>query len=83
MKIKYPGSMNGTVTAVSTLLLKKIHVANLNIIMRVYMIGNSGKKPVLVKIITHDLFPEIDMDFIIQDQRKISGFYLSTFQWIL
>ena len=49
-------------------LLKHVHVAKLQIIMFVHMIGKSDKKPVLVEVIINNLFPEIDMHFIVDNK---------------
>jgi hypothetical protein len=53
--------------------LKLVHITKLDIITGIGMITKPDKKTVLVKIIIHDLFPEIDMHFIIQTKEKVLG----------
>lgn len=70
MEVKYPGHMIAPVFITGSQLLEYMHITELQIIMLIHMIVKPGKETVLVKIIIQDLFPEINMHFIIQDNRQ-------------
>ena len=65
--------MNGTEPIATIELLKQVHISKLNVIMCIYMVGKTSKKTVLVKIIIQYLPAKIDMDFVIQDKRKVTS----------
>jgi len=51
------------------LLLKNFHVPNMGVQLRCELIPNANKQPVLVKVVVCNLFPEIDMKFVIQKNK--------------
>lgn len=56
--------MIASIPVAGSQLLKHIHVTELQLIMFVYMVMKTGKEPVLIKIIIHDLLAEIDKHLI-------------------
>lgn len=77
MKIKYPGRCCASVTITCSQLLKYVHIPKLQVVMFIDMIMKACKKPVLIKIIIHDLLSEIDEDFT--GQNKGEGSWLKSF----
>lgn len=65
--------MNTPVAVARGQLLENIHIPKLQVIVFIDMIVESKEKTVLVKIVMDDLFTEIDMNLIIQDQGEGSG----------
>ena len=54
-------------------LLENIQITHLQVILSTELVIQPGKEAVLVKIIIHDLLPEIYMHFIIQYQGQAAG----------
>ena len=68
MEVKQSCYLVATITVAGSQLLKYIHITKLEIIVLIGVISEAYKKPVLVKIIIDDLFPKVDMNFIIDNK---------------
>ena len=65
MKIKKPCNIYTFICIACSKLLKLVHVTKLYIIQLINMVSETYKKTVLIKIIVHNFFAKIDMNFII------------------
>ena len=64
-------------------LLENIQITHLHIFLSTELVIQPGKEAVLVKIIIHDLLPEIYMHFIIQYQGQAARLEPDFPQWKL
>ena len=60
--------MQRPVIGAAGLLLENVHITKLKIVTRIYMVSKPNEKPVLVKTVIDNLFPKIDVYFIIQNE---------------
>ena len=65
------------------LLLEQVHVTGLHGQRFTERIGYSNKKPILVKVIIRDLFPQIDKCFVLKHEIRHAGLNDFAFQWYL
>src|SRR6478735_7615877 len=61
-------------------LLKNVHISEMCVKMRCELITKANESSVLIKIIVHNLFPEIDHHFVVYKQKRCFGYNLLSFQ---
>jgi hypothetical protein len=76
MKKEYPGGVYRPVLVSGRQLLEEVHITKLNVIVLIQEIVEPGKKTVLIEIVIHDSFTEIDVNLIIDHPRYCTFFIL-------
>ena len=64
--------MHRAVPAAAAQLLVLVHIPELQVVIRIQVIGKSKEKPVLVKCIIQNLPAEVDVDLVVHNKRKIT-----------
>ena len=60
--------MNRAVTAATAQLLVLVHISELQVVIRIQVIGKAQEKPVLVKCIVENLPAKVDVDLVVHNK---------------
>ena len=55
-------------------LLIKVHIAGVQLCVFVEGVDQTSKKAVLIEVVVHDIFPEIDKQLIVEQKLQSAGF---------